>query len=137
MAIIGEEYISFFVVLDDGQQEFVCTVKKLAINLPTADNEDCLIVVNVRHCGLNSRIEFSILLKLVPWEGSGENDISSMWKWSAEGFKCLSSHHHSVAGREFFKSLQILRNVPGDFTVLTDDSVVIEGCYNNQLHRFC
>jgi len=52
-----------------------------------------------------------------------KNDICPMRKWPPQGFECFSAHDHDLCRGHFFEPLEVLRQMPGDFSARADDAV--------------
>jgi len=123
---LREKYIAFHFQIYLGEVEFVPIRQALLVNISAADDEDLIFVIafgyfeglieGVRHDAPGGRKKGI----------AGDDDVGSFGQRPADGQKVFAAHDDVVAGGGSFKKLEVLRKVPRNLVVLSDD--VVAGC---------
>lgn len=121
---IWESCISIWLHIDYGKDNLLSfsILKKLFIYLRSSADK-CLF------CIFCEKGDFQIidrmkntysLMRKIP---SSKYDIFSPWKDSSDRLKSLSSHNDRISRRSLSKMLKILRNMPGNFSFISYDTI--------------
>lgn len=121
---IRKSCISIWFHIDNRKDHFIrfSISKKLFINL-RASADKCLFTIFCEKISLEviNRLKnrYSIMHKIP----SCKDYIFTPRKDSPDGFKRLSSHDNRISGSSLSKMFKILRNMPGDFSMISDNAI--------------
>lgn len=119
--VFGEVGVALVGLIDVGDDEIAHERHQEFIHLRASDDEDLLIdewmVFDV------ARVMDGLDAMMVPRRVGGEDNVFSFGKRSTNGFKGFTSHQDGVPRGVFFEKLEVIREVPRESSLFSDDSL--------------
>src|SRR3954469_18492765 len=120
--VLGKRHIPFVVAMDLGQHEPGCARQRLGKQLLATDDERDALASTQRQCGVE-RAGHGGSGRFVARGARHDDVVASRERLAIQRFPRFSSHDHGMAERQALEVLKVLREMPRQATLATDDAI--------------